>query len=42
MDSTEKRPLIIARGWIQAAAVVLILAVARLRRIAARKARSRD
>jgi len=24
MDSTEKRPLIIARGWIQVAAVVLI------------------
>ena len=24
MDSTEKRPLMIARGWIQAATVVLI------------------
>src|SRR5215470_1474114 len=25
MDSTEKRPLMIARGWIQAAAIVLII-----------------
>jgi hypothetical protein len=27
MDSTEKRPLMIARGWIQAAAIVPLFCV---------------